>query len=324
MLSGTHRAWRRTAIFLVFVAQLLSLRIICAAEPHSSVRGDGVSYKTVQVQGLSIFYREAGDPKAPTLLLLHGFPSSSQMYDRLMAKLAPKYHLVAPDYPGFGYSSAPDPSKFGYTFDNIANVIDGFTSALGLNHYALYMQDYGGPVGFRLALRHPDRISALIVQNAVAHEDGLGPLWNARRAFWNNRQKYEADLRKNFLSFDTTRSRHVGTDPSVDLYDPDLWNNEFAFLNRPGEDRIQLNLFYDYRTNVASYPTWQRWLQKMQPKLLVVWGRYDPSFQVAEAEAYRRDVPSAEVKVLDAGHFALDTKLDEIADLVNRFLKTTP
>jgi pimeloyl-ACP methyl ester carboxylesterase len=161
----------------------------------------------------------------------------------------------------------------------------------------------------------PPELAAL-----VAHEDGLGPLWNTRRAFWQDRPRFEADLRKNFLSFETTRGRHVGTDPSVELYDPDLWNDEFAFLNRPGQDRIQVELFYDYRTNVASYPTWQKWLQKNQPKLLVLWGRYDPSFQTAEAEAYRRDVPSAQVKVLDAGHFALDTKLDEIAELINHFL----
>jgi len=279
-----------------------------------------VTYKTVQVHGLSIFYREAGDPKAPTLLLLHGFPSSSRMYDRLMTKLASKYHLVAPDYPGFGHSDTPNPGKFEYTFDHLADVIDEFTSAVGLDRYALYMQDYGGPVGFRLALRHPDRVTALIVQNAVAHEDGLGPLWNTRRAFWKDREKYESDLRKNFLSFDTTRNRHLGSDPAVDLYDPDLWTDEFAFLNRPGQDRIQLDLFYDYRTNVTSYPSWQKWLQKTQPRLLVLWGRYDPSFQVAEAEAYRRDVPSAEVKVLDAGHFALDTKLEEIAQLIDHFL----
>jgi pimeloyl-ACP methyl ester carboxylesterase len=283
-----------------------------------------VTYKTIDVHGLSVFYREAGDPKAPTILLLHGLPSSSRMFDRLMVKLAPHYHLVAPDYPGFGHSDAPDAGKFEYTFDHIADVVDDFTTALGLDHYALYMQDYGGPVGFRVAMRHPDRLTALIVQNAVAHEDGLGPLWATRRAYWNDRQKYEADLQKNLLSLASARARHVGTDPSVDLYDPDLWTDEFAFLNRPNEPKIQLDLFYDYRTNVASYPAWQKWMQKTQPKLLVVWGRYDPSFQVAEAEAYRRDVPSAEVHILDAGHFALDTKLDEIATLVDRFLGETP
>ncbi len=314
-------SFRLIFIAAAFVAQLFLFQTADAERLGSSMRGDMVTYKTVQVDGLSIFYREAGKPTAPTLLLLHGFPSSSRMYERLMERLASKYHLVAPDYPGFGHSDTPDPDKFDYTFDHIADVIDRFTSTLGLNHYALYMQDYGGPIGFRLALRHPDRVTALIVQNAVAHEDGLGPLWNTRRAFWKDRRKYEPDLRKNFLSMETTKGRHVGTDPSVSFYDPDLWNDEFAFLNRPGNDHIQLDLFYDYQTNVGSYPKWQNWLQKTQPKLLVLWGRYDPSFQVAEAEAYRRDVPSAEVKILDAGHFALDTKLDEIADLLDQFLK---
>jgi pimeloyl-ACP methyl ester carboxylesterase len=280
-----------------------------------------VTYKTVQVRGLSIFYREAGDPKNPMVLLLHGFPSSSRMYDRLMGKLAPNYRLVAPDYPGFGHSEWPDPDTFHYTFEHLTDIVDEFTAAVGLEHYALYVQDYGGPVGFRLALRHPERVTALIVQNAVAHEDGLGPLWATRRAYWDDRQKYEGDLRRNFLSFETTRGRHVGSDPAVDLYDPDLWTDEFAFLNRPGQERIQLDLFYDYRTNVASYPEWQTWLKQTQPKLLVLWGRYDPSFQVAEAEAYRRDVPSAVVKVLEGGHFALDTKLDEIAESVDGFLR---
>lgn len=318
--SGTFPR-KHVTLFVALAACLPLLSIVGAAEQRTSEQGDEVvRYRSVRVDGLSIFYREAGDPRAPTLLLLHGFPSSSHMYDGLMARLASKYHLVAPDYPGFGNSDAPDAGLFHYTFDHIADVVDDFTSALGLDAYVLYMQDYGGPVGFRLALRHPDRVLALIVQNAVAHEEGLGPLWNTRRAFWMDRREYAVALRKNLLSRDTTRNRHVGTDPSVDLYDPDLWNDEFAFLNRPGEDHIQLDLFYDYRTNVASYPIWQKWLQKTQPKLLVVWGRYDPSFQVAEAEAYQRDVPSAEVKVLDAGHFALDTKPDEIANLVDQFL----
>lgn len=319
MQRNAHSIWLGVAIALVSL--LFSSPLASAERPDSSRETDMVIYKTARVEGLSIFYREAGEPTAPTLLLLHGFPSSSRMYDRLMRRLASNYHLVAPDYPGFGHSDAPDPDKFDYTFDHIADVIDKFTTTIGLNHYALYMQDYGGPVAFRLALRHSDQVTALIVQNAVAHEDGLGPLWSTRRAFWKDRRKYEADLRKNFLSLATTRGRHVGTDPSIDLYDPDLWDDEFAFLSRPGEDRIQLDLFYDYQTNVASYPTWQKWLQKTRPKLLVLWGRFDPSFQVAEAEAYRRDVPSAEVEVLDAGHFALDTRLDEITELVDHFLK---
>ncbi len=279
-----------------------------------------VTYRTTTVDGLTVFYREAGSRDAPTLLLLHGFPSSSRMYEPLIARLADAYHLVAPDYIGFGYSAAPAPKDFAYTFDHLTQFVDGFTEALGLHLYSLYLQDYGGPVGFRLALAHPERIEAIIVQNAVAHEDGLGPLWETRRAFWADRQAREAALRDNFLSLASTRQRHIGSDPRPWTVDPDRWMDEFAFLSRPGEADIQIELFYDYRTNVASYPEWQEWLRRRQPPLLVVWGRYDPSFEVAEAEAYRRDVPGAEVHIIDAGHFALYDKPDEIAALTRSFL----
>ncbi len=279
-----------------------------------------VSYRTVQVDGLSIFYREAGPPDASTLLLLHGFPSSSRMFDPLLVRLSDRYHLIARDYPGFGHSDAPDPTTFAYTFDHIATIIDHFTQAVGLSHYNLYMQDYGGPVGFRLAIAHPERVEALIIQNAVAHEDGLGPLWKARRAFWADRVTNEDALRANFVSFAATRQRHLGSDPDLEQYDPDLWTDEFAFLSRPGQASIQSDLFYDYRTNVAAYPAWQAWLRKNQPRTLVIWGKYDPSFQVAEAEAYRRDLPKAQVHIIDAGHFALDTAADQIAELIRGFL----
>ena len=279
-----------------------------------------VSYRTVEVAGLSGFYREAGPHDAPTLLLLHGFPSSSRMYEPLLRRMAASHHLIAPDFIGFGHSDAPDPKSFAYTFDHLAEVVDGFTVALGLKRYSLYLQDYGGPVGFRLALEHPERVEAIVIQNAVAHEEGLGPLWDKRRAFWADRKAHEAALRENFLSLAATRQRHLGSDPNTTAYDPDLWTDEFAFLSRPGQDSIQIDLFYDYRTNVASYPAWQNWLRHYQPPLLVIWGRYDPSFQTEEAEAYRCDVPDAEVHVLDAGHFALDVNADEIAAFTSEFL----
>jgi pimeloyl-ACP methyl ester carboxylesterase len=279
------------------------------------------AYRTVTVDGLSVFYREAGPQDAPTILLLHGFPSSSRMWQPLLDRLADTFRLVAPDYPGFGHSDAPGHAEFAYTFDHLAAIIGRFTEVLGLRHYTLVVQDYGGPVGFRLAIAHPERLEALIVQNAVTHEDGLGPLWETRRAFWADRVTHEAALRENFFSLAATRQRHVGTSPNAENYDPDLWTDEFAFLNQPGQQDIQTDLFYDYRTNVASYPAWQDWLREHQPPLQVVWGRYDPSFQVAEAEAYRRDVPAAEVHVLDAGHFALDEQPDVIAELTRGFLR---
>jgi pimeloyl-ACP methyl ester carboxylesterase len=276
-------------------------------------------YRTTPVDGRSIFYREAGPKNAPTLLLLHGLPSSSRMFAPLFTRLADRYHLVAPDYPGFGHSDWPDPKTFAYTFDHLAEVMMYFTEALGLTRYTLYMQDYGGPVGFRMALAHPERIAALIVQDAVAHNEGLGANWATRRAFWADRAANEGALRANLLSLATTRTRHVGDDPNVERYDPDLWTDEYAFLSQPGQADIQSDLFYDYRTNVAAYPRWQAWLREHQPRLLVLWGKYDRSFELSEPAAYRREVPDAEVHVLAAGHFALDTAADEIAALVRAF-----
>jgi pimeloyl-ACP methyl ester carboxylesterase len=283
--------------------------------------GQDVFYRTVKVDGLSIFYREAGPKDAPALLLLHGLPSSSRMFEPLFARLADQFHLIAPDYPGFGHSDWPDPKQWPYTFDRIATVIQNFTEAVGLTRYHLYMQDYGGPVGFRMALAQPARVLSLIVQNAVAHDEGLGVNWKTRRAYWADRNAHESALRINLLSLATTRARHVGSDPAIDRYDPDLWTDEFAFLNQPSQADIQSDLFYDYRTNVAAYGSWQAWMQKHQPRLLVVWGRYDPSFNISEPDAYRRDVPGAEVHLLHAGHFALDTKASEIAALVAAYMQ---
>lgn len=280
-----------------------------------------VFYRTIKVDGISIFYREAGPKDAPVILLLHGLPSSSRMFEPLLSRLSDRYHLIAPDYPGYGHSDWPNPKEFAYTFDHLAAIIDHFTQALGLSHYTLYMQDYGGPVGFRMALAHPERVEALIVQDAVAHNEGLGANWKTRRAFWADRTAYESALRTNLLSLPTTRTRHVGNDPNVERYDPDLWTDEFYFLNQPGQADIQSDLFYDYRTNVTSYPAWQAWLRKSQPRLLVLWGKYDQSFELTEPEAYRHDVPTAQVHVLNAGHFALDTAADEIAQLVRDFMR---
>ena len=281
-----------------------------------------VSYHTVRVGEVDIFYREAGPANAPVILLLHGLPSSSRMYQALLeSPIAKDFRLIAPDYPGFGHSSWPDPRAFPYTFDHLAEVIQQFTEQLRLSRYALFMQDYGGPVGFRLALEHPERVQAMVIQNAVSHEEGLSALWEVRRAFWKDRATHEAKVRENLLSLAATRQRHVGTSPQPELINPDLWVDEYYFLNRPGQAEIQLDLFYDYQSNLRSYPAWQRWLREHQPPLLVLWGRYDPSFTVAGAEAYRRDVRSAEVHLLDAGHFAMDLQPDQVVQLTHKFLK---
>jgi pimeloyl-ACP methyl ester carboxylesterase len=303
--------------------KLAGSRLMAASvddEPRARVTNP-TAYRTMQVDGHSIFYREAGPRDAPTLLLLHGFPSSSRMYEPLLARLSDRFHLIAPDYPGFGHSDWPDPKEFAYTFDRFAEIMNHFTEALGLSRFTLFMQDYGGPVGFRMALAHPDRIAALIVQNAVAHNEGLGAIWKTRRAFWADRAANESALRANLLSMATTRTRHVGSDPKVERYDPDLWTDESAFLNQPGQVELQSGLFYDYRTNVESYEKWQRWMRETHPRLLVVWGKYDMSFDLSEPEAYRRDVPTAEIHVLEAGHFALDTAADQIAELVREFMR---
>jgi pimeloyl-ACP methyl ester carboxylesterase len=316
-MHATKSIARVLVIFALVLADTLGMN----AQKKDKTMEQQVFYRTVKVDGLSIFYREAGPKNAPVILLLHGLPSSSRMFQPLLARLADNYHLVAPDYPGYGHSDWPDPKQFDYTFDHIASVMDDFTQALGLSRYTLYMQDYGGPVGFRMALAHPERVQALIVQDAVAHNEGLGANWATRRAFWVDRPAHEEALRKNLLSLATTKTRHIGDDPNVELYDPDLWTDEYAFLNAPGQAQIQSDLFYDYRTNVDAYPKWQAWMQKTQLKLLVLWGKHDLSFDLGEPERYRKDVPKAEVYVLDAGHFALDTKADEIAALVRDFMK---
>src|SRR4051794_9047071 len=300
---------------------LASFQLPAQAQGKERLMEHPAFYRTIQIDGLSIFYREAGPKDAPTLLLLHGLPSSSRMFEPLFARLSDRFHLVAPDYPGFGHSDWPDPKSFAYTFDHYAAIVGRFAESLGLERFTLYMQDYGGPVGFRMALAHPERIDALIVQDAVAHNEGLGANWKVRRAFWADRAANESVLRTNLLSLNTTRTRHVGNDPNPEKYDPDLWTDEYAFLNKPGEADIQADLFYDYRTNVEAYPKWQAWLRKTQPRLLVLWGKYDLSFELTEPEAYRRDVPKGGGHVLGAGHFALDTAANEMAGLVRGFVR---
>jgi pimeloyl-ACP methyl ester carboxylesterase len=281
-----------------------------------------VSYHTVKIDNLDIFYREAGPKDAPVLLLLHGVPSSSRMYQPMLeSSLSGKFRLIALDFPGFGHSSWPSPKEFNYTFDHLAQVTEGFTDALKLSSYTLFLHDYGGPVGMRMAVDHPEKVEAIIIQNAVSHEEGLSPLWAARRAFWQDRGSHEAAFRKSFLSLETTRNRHLGTSPHPERIDPDTWTDEFNFLNQPGHADIQTDLFFDYQNNVKAYPIWQKWLRDHQPPMLVMWGRYDPSFLVAGAEAYRKDVPGAEVHILDAGHFALDEQAGEVIRLTEAFME---
>jgi len=316
----TRKSWIAPGIAGLMISPLFQSEVVGQIQEREQIVEHLTFYRTTKIDGLSIFYREAGPKGGPTLLLLHGLPSSSRMFEPLISRLSDRYHLIAPDYPGFGHSDWPDPKKFAYTFDHIAEIMNHFTETLRLSRYTLYMQDYGVPVGFRMALADPDRVEALIVQDGVAHNEGLGANWKTRREFWKDRAPNESALRANLLSLQTTKTRHVGDAPNVELYDPDLWTDEYAFLNAPGQAEIQSDLFYDYRTNVNAYPKWQAWMQKRQPKLLVIWGKHDLSFDHGEPERYRKDVPTAEVHVLDAGHFALDTKADQIAALVRAFM----
>ncbi len=299
---------------LLVAAALLTTHLsMPAAEP--------VTYHTIRVNDQEIFYSEAGPQGVPVVPLLHGFPSSSRMYQPLLeSALSARYHLIAPDYPGFGHSSWPTPEKYAYTFDHLAQTMQAFADALHLDRYALFLQDYGGPVGLRMATAHSEKVSALIIQNAAASEEGLSPLWAERRAFWQDRPAHEQKLRANFLSLEATRQRHVGDSPHPERIDPDTWTDEYYFLNQPGQAAIQSDLFFDYQNNVKAYPAWQVFLREHQSPLLVLWGRYDPSFALAGVETYRQNVPRAEVHVLDAGHFALDEKAGEVIELTGAFL----
>lgn len=281
------------------------------------------TYHRTQVDGVGIFYREAGPKDAPTIVLLPGFPSSSRGYAPLIPLLATHYHVVAPDYPGFGQSDAPSPAAYAYTFDHLAATMDALLEQLSVTRYTLYLFDYGAPVGYRIMLAHPERLHALIVQNGNAYTQGLGPKWAQIAKFWSHPAAHP-EVVDAFVSCEATKQRHLAGTSRPDAYDPDSWNDEYAHLSRPGQREIQANLLYDYRTNVASYPAWQAWLREHKPPTLIVWGANDPSFIAAGATAYRTDLPDADIHLLDAGHFALDEKNDEIARLILDFMARHP
>jgi pimeloyl-ACP methyl ester carboxylesterase len=279
-----------------------------------------ILYKTITVGTYDIFYREGGNKEKETILFLHGFPSSSRMWQPLLEALSDNYHVIAPDYIGFGHSSHPDVNSFNYTFDNLANYIDQFITKLSLNKFILIQQDYGGPIGMRIAEKNPDKVKAIIIQNAVSHIEGLSPLWDARKAFWADKEGLYEAVKKNFISFEATKQRHVGNTPTPEKIDPDSYTDEYLFLNKPGMADIQLNLFHDYQNNVKAYPKWQKWLKQHQPEMLVIWGKYDPSFTVEGAWKYKEDVPKAEVHIVNGGHFALDEAAVEISGIIKIFL----
>ena len=277
------------------------------------------TYHRADVDGIRVFYREAGPKDAPALVLLHGFPSSSREFDTLLPLLATGYHLIAPDFPGFGHSDAPAPSSYAYTFDHLAETTNALLEQLGIGKYSLFLHDYGGPVGVRIMLAHPERLQALIISNANVYTEGLGAKWAGIAQYWAERDAH-ASVVDTFLSLAATEQRHTLGSSHPERYNPDTWTDEFAHLTRPGQRAIQADLLYDYRTNVASYQAWQAWLRQHRPPTLVAWGANDPSFIAAGGEAFRRDLPDAEIHLLDAGHFALDEKNDEIAALILAFM----
>lgn len=304
----------RTALILAGLAVTLSSA--GAAEPPKA------HHKTVKVGDLDIFYREAGPKNAPVVLLLHGFPTSSQMFRNLIPQLADKYRVIAPDYPGYGNSSMPPRDEFAYTFDNLAEVVEKFTETLALKKYALYVQDYGAPVGYRIASKHPDRVTAIVVQNGNAYDEGLdNDFWKPIKAYWKEPgSKDKREALRAFTKLDATKWQYTHGVKNTELVSPDAWTTDQYFLDRKGNDEIQLDLFLSYGSNPPLYPKWQEYFRKHQPPVLIAWGKHDQIFPAAGAEPYKKDLKTIEYHLLDAGHFALETNGDEIARLMRQFL----
>ncbi|WP_333681402.1 alpha/beta hydrolase [Dyella sp.] len=279
-----------------------------------------IRYRHANVDGLNVFYREAGSPDKPKLLLLHGFPSSGHMFRDLIPLLSDSFHIVAPDLPGFGLSDMPPREQFAYTFDHIADVIDRFTEVVGFDRFAVYVFDYGAPTGFRLAVKHPERITAIISQNGNAYEEGLSDGWNPIRAYWQDPSQANRDALRAFLAPETTRWQYVHGVADEALVSPDGIALDNYYLARPGAHDVQLDLFLDYQSNVALYPTFQMYFRTHRPRFLAVWGKHDPFFLPPGAEAFKRDIPDARVQFVDTGHFALETHAKDIAHAIREFL----
>ena len=284
-------------------------------------RGFNILHKTVEVNGLDIFYREAGSKNACSILLLHGFPTSSHMFRNLIPALSDKFHLVAPDYPGFGNSSMPKVDEFDYTFDNIAEIIDAFIQKIGLKNYSMYVMDYGAPVGYRIAVKHPERIQALIVQNGNAYEEGLREFWKPIKAYWKEKTTGNADaLRNSLLTIEATKWQYTNGVRNPEKIAPDNWLHDQFLVERPGNKDIQLQLFYDYGSNPPLYPDWQAYFREYQPPTLIAWGKNDYIFPAEGATPYKRDLKNIDFHLLDTGHFALEEDGDLIASLMRDFL----
>lgn len=314
---------RNAKFWYTLAAGLLALTsagAVSAAGTESS--STQVHYRTVEVEGVSIFYREAGPKDAPTLLLLHGFPTSSHMFRDLIPALADRYHVVAPDFPGFGYSDAPPADQFEYSFAHLARLIEQFTVQLQLTSYSLYVMDYGAPVGFRLAAAHPERVDAIIVQNGNAYAEGIdNPFWDSIKAYWRDQTEENRNALRGLLTLDATKWQYTDGVRDLSKISPDTWGHVQPLLDRPGNQEIQLDLFLSYGSNPPLYPEWQAYFRKHQPPMLIVWGKNDQIFPPVGAHGYLRDLPNAELHLLDTGHFALEEEGEHIARLMRAFLK---
>lgn len=289
-----------------------------------SFSSNPVSFGTTEVDGLNIAYREAGDPNSPKLVLLHGFPASSHQYRDLIRALADRFHVIAPDYPGFGLSDIPDPAKWAYTFDHIADVTGKFLERKGFTRYGLFVQDYGGPVGFRIVAKRPEALEWLIIQNSNAYEIGFTAAWDGlRNALWKNRSEETEKPLLGFLTRDTIKTIYLHGAQRPELISPDNWESDVAFMQRPHAVRVNLDLFYDYRTNVPLYPAWQAFLRERQPKTIIFWGQDDIFFTKEGGDAYLKDLPNADMHRLEAGHFAVEDHLDYIVTQIREFYRTT-
>ena len=279
-----------------------------------------IKYRAVEIDSFKVFYREAGAPGASKLLLLHGFPSAGHMFRDLIPLLADRFHIVAPDLPGFGQSDMPSPSQFKYTFDNIARVIDRFTEVVGFDRFAVYVFDYGAPTGFRLAAWHPERITGIISQNGNAYREGLSDGWNPIRAYWEDPSAANRNALRTFLAPETTRWQYTHGVPDSAVVSPDGMSLDNFYLARPGADEVQLDLFGDYKSNITLYPAFQDYFRMHKPRFLAVWGKHDPFFLPAGANAFKRDIPQADIRFFDTGHFALETHAEPIALAMREFL----
>lgn len=307
------------------IHRLLAAAVLTLAAAFAVPAGAAadVHYRTATIDGVNVFYREAGAADAPTVVLLHGFPSSSNMFRNLIPALADRYHIIAPDYPGFGHSDMPDRAKFRYGFEKFADITDTLLTRLHVTSYALYVMDYGAPVGYRVALKHPQRVTALVIQNGNAYEEGFGEFWKPIKAYWASGQPAQREVLRAGTTLAATRSQYLDGVADPSRVDPSAWVQDQALLDRPGNVEIQLDLFYDYRTNLELYPQFQKFLRERQPPALIVWGKNDAIFPAAGARAYLRDLPRAELHLLDTGHFALEDQGDEIARLMRAFLDRT-